>query len=435
LARQILAIYLGERSIEYVFVLKGIRAARSKAPAKGLDPKGIIKGDPLICLRELLEAISHRAMPEIYIGLHRGLFFVRELRLPRMSTEEALESVQSNLSLVCHLPVEEINLDVHICPLGQNAINALIFYCPKNRIRPIVDLLDNFGLRKGLRAIMPFSYALFWWLKRNAYPLESLVSIPMSTGEIEMALYGKKGIIYSATCSDSDTEKRLLADNIGAKYTELPHGLISLENKAKDLAQNRACAVACAAVASRRPLSLQDARVTLRPFRPMKLVVPVLVAIFVGLSGITWNMVKEINAKTSQLQSMSSKIEQLRKRIAPMEKELVNLKRSAQVASSVEKFIDSRPRLFDTLNEIAIAVPEGTWFSRLTYTQGRINLTGTGPDALRLVEALRKSDLFEQVKLIGSVSRRPGGQERFSLAIILREKGEKAVSAPVPEKR
>ena len=48
-----------------------------------------------------------------------------------MPMEDALSSVENSMSVSCHLPLEEIYYDIHLCRTNQGNINALILYAPR----------------------------------------------------------------------------------------------------------------------------------------------------------------------------------------------------------------------------------------------------------------------------------------------------------------
>jgi Tfp pilus assembly protein PilN len=130
----------------------------------------------------------------------------------------------------------------------------------------------------------------------------------------------------------------------------------------------------------------------------------------------------QFNAKESVLVSaMKEETQQLQQRVRPLEKTRDALKKAESLSADIEDFIRLRPRLFSCFNEIARLVPEGTWFSRSSFQGAELTLHGQSRDALKVMESLRTSAMFDQVKLAGSVSRNPAGTEQFSLTIRLKD--------------
>ena len=118
---------------------------------------------------------------------------------------------------------------------------------------------------------------------------------------------------------------------------------------------------------------------------------------------------------------MKTQTQQLQQQIRPLEKTRDALKKTKSLSDDIEDFIRLRPRLFTCFNEIARLIPEGTWFSRSSFQGAELTLQGQSKDALKVMESLRTSPLFDQVKLVGSVSRSPSGTEQFSLTIRLKD--------------
>jgi Tfp pilus assembly protein PilN len=135
----------------------------------------------------------------------------------------------------------------------------------------------------------------------------------------------------------------------------------------------------------------------------------------------TGMMNHDIERKIVLVSAMKEETQQLQQRIRPHEKTRDVINKAKTLSTDIEDFIRLRPRLFSCFNEIARLVPEGTWFSRSSFQGAELTLQGQSREALKVVESLRTSALFEQVKLSGSVSRNPAGTEQFSLIIRLKD--------------
>jgi Tfp pilus assembly protein PilN len=116
---------------------------------------------------------------------------------------------------------------------------------------------------------------------------------------------------------------------------------------------------------------------------------------------------------------LKEEVKQLRQKIRPLEQDWEKLKKTKDFYKSMDEFLKTRPQMYSQINEIARLSPEGTWFSRFTFQGDEMTLQGQGPDGLKVIESIRTSTLFEQVKLIGSVSRSPSGVEQFSISVKL----------------
>ncbi len=117
-----------------------------------------------------------------------------------------------------------------------------------------------------------------------------------------------------------------------------------------------------------------------------------------------------IERESVSVSAMKAETQQLQQRIRPLEKTRDALKKAKSLSGDIDDFIRLRPRLFSCFNEIARLIPEGTWFSRSNFQGAELTLQGQSRDALKVMESLRTSPLFDQVKLVGSVSRSPPEQ-------------------------
>jgi Tfp pilus assembly protein PilN len=131
-----------------------------------------------------------------------------------------------------------------------------------------------------------------------------------------------------------------------------------------------------------------------------------------------------IQEKETQIKAMTEQVQQIQNKLKPLQNKRESLQKTQKLVDTVERFMSTRPRLYSAINEVAKDVPDGTWFSQLVFRKDSVTLRGESNDALKVIETLRGSPLFEQVKLQGSVSRGQSGKDRFGLIIKL--KGQSA---------
>ena len=112
----------------------------------------------------------------------------------------------------------------------------------------------------------------------------------------------------------------------------------------------------------------------------------------------------------------------MKKRLSPLEKRHKLGKKAQAMLKDIDDFLKRRPRFYSLLNDMASRIPEGTWFSSLVYRKGKLTLRGQSSDALKVVESLRESEFFSEVKLRGTVNKSHGQVERFGLVLQLKDK-------------
>ena len=126
------------------------------------------------------------------------------------------------------------------------------------------------------------------------------------------------------------------------------------------------------------------------------------------------------------LEGVKKEIIALEKEIDPILQAKTALERAAEYKGDVEDFVLSKPPLYSYLNDLALNVPENTWFAHLSYKPGIISMQGEGDDVLKVVEFLRMSDKYKEVKLKGSVSRTKEGKDKFMIDLILKDLEKKS---------
>jgi Tfp pilus assembly protein PilN len=434
-SRGLLGIYLDKDSLQYVFVKKGMLGLTTRAPFSGMEPFGEVPGSGHSFLRTFLQKISGRTRCSIYLALPRDLFFARKVRLPPIFIEDALLSIQNNLSKYCHLPLDEVYHDVHFSSV-KNGINALIFYAPRRKIDPYLQVFEETGMRPLLKGLFPLSFGIHAWLdiQRYAYPIGLM--LPTQGETCELALYAKEGFLYSGISprSNSNPDEVSFPGNLNGDSKEwegkifwlnrgepvLPLPSKNRFGKAPLITENMGVAAVAPALSKKQEISLDGRPTRLKYFHPAKVIIPLIFVLVLGMAFLTWQANKRNSMKKRELLALNEQVQRVKKQVQPLQKDLEVLKRSSQFITNIDSFMASRPNLYTVLNKVAELVPENTWFSNCTFDRGIITLRGTSGDAVKVLDALRKSGLFSQVKLLGSVSRANTGQERFGLSVTLK---------------
>ena len=435
--REILGLYLEKELFQYACLRRTLSGWSPKNLGPDLGSSGSIAGPALSSLKEFLKRVSSRKRLHIYLTLPRERFFARDLQLPPMAMEDALVSVQNSLSVYCHLPLDEIYYDIHLCRTSQGNLNALIFYARSKEIDSYLQIFQDAGLRSSLKGLFPVSFGVGAWLKLQRYPMP-MGLILSQEGTYELAVYHIKGCLFSATCPSAEGEKgaKALIATARAKFQDLGERIFYLDKggipplpfpsqnrlgKLPQVTENLGIAAAAPSMASQQQISVDGSPTKLRMFPLGSVVIPFILAIILGVFLLTWHTYRDIATHEQKLGSLKTDVEDLNGQIKPLGQKREALKSTEKFLGDIDSFMRKRPRLSSHINEIARLVPEGTWFSYLSYKEGVVSLRGQSQDALKVLDALRSSGMFKQVKLRGSVSKTRTGTERFSLTVGLKD--------------
>jgi len=185
--------------------------------------------------------------------------------------------------------------------------------------------------------------------------------------------------------------------------------------------ENLGVAAAAPALAGQQEISIDANPPRLSTLRLERIVIPFMVFLILTISLMTWQADRSIARQEHAMSALTTEIGELKERLKPMEQDRKTLRKANRFLEDINAFGKTRPRLFSHINEVARCLPGDTWFSYLDFQKGLVTLKGESPDALKVVEALRSSSMFEQVNLRGSVSKNETGAEKFSLTIKLKE--------------
>ena len=157
---------------------------------------------------------------------------------------------------------------------------------------------------------------------------------------------------------------------------------------------------------------------------PWLLLAAFLFALLCG--GLSWRARVANRAAEKELSVLALENKKLKKRLVPLEKRRQLDKKAESLLRDIDDFLRQRPRFYSLLNDIADRIPEGTWFSSLVYRKGKLTLRGRSPDALKVVESLRESEFFSEVRLLGTVSKSGGSMDNFSLILHIKREHDEA---------
>ena len=437
--KELIGIYLEKDALHYCGAVRTVSSWQMAIPGASMDPSGVIPGQAPATLRELLQRFSPKPGRRIFLALPRSRFFIRDIQLPPVPMEDALMSVQSMLPVTCHLPLDDIFHDICFCRMPDGKVNALVIYALRREILPVLDIFRETGHEKSLAGLFPISLGIGAWLSHQQYAMPMALVISQENPSSELAIYHQAGCVYSMALQNAWTAGEAASgmESVLAKF-HLPAGsLYGLEHSdgclplpdppqnrlswLPSIQQNSGVAALSAALSGQQRIFLNGSSPRIQVFRPWKLFVPAFCVLSVLLAVWTVNLNHAVGRGKQLVSEMKDEVQQLQQKVRPLEKVRDALKKTESLSADIDDFIRLRPRLFSCFNEIARLVPEGTWFSRSNLQGAELTLQGQSRDALKVVESLRTSPLFEQVKLAGSVSRAPSGVEQFSLTLRLKD--------------
>ncbi len=432
---EILGMYCGER-LFYAGLKRGLVGSWQPKPVfPGFDSWGDVSQSGPAGLKRLLSRIPPTAGRAIYLALPRHYFFMRNLELPPMSREDALAAVEASLPVSAHLPLAEIYYDIHLCPLADRRVHGLLIYARRQDIDPFLEAVSSTGHQRELEGLFPYIIGLGAWLARQGYVLP-LALVEVQEGERELGVFARNGTLYGA--SVAELESSLWQQNLLVRYPELKERFFSVAGGDETLPvipdpavdhcfslppvqENPAVAALAPVLAGWQPVCVDERPVKLKQVHPLPwlLLIAVLLSLLCG--GLSWRARVVDRSLRQELAVLNLENKKLKKRLTPLEKRYKLGKKAQAVLKDIDDFLRQRPRFYSLLNDMAARIPDGTWFSSLVYRKKKLTLRGRSPDALKVVESLRESKFFSEVKLRGTVSKSGGQMENFSLVLQLKE--------------
>ena len=441
IGKDILGIHLGAEAVQYVSVAKGMRGFSPRRPASGMGAEGRLVGSGTSALKDLLERIPPARGRRIHLVLPRDHFFVREMELPAMPPEEALAAVESALPLHAHLPPDRIYYDILFSRFRKGRVHALVIYAERGRIDPLRQLFADTGHLAGLKGIFPAFVGMGAWMAARGHDLPAGI-VFAGEGRQELSLHGPKGPILSMTFPEGEAAHAMALARVARDYPEAEGRIHVLSGEGEGLPEARkdplarlpgpqenlaVAAVAPALLGAQVP-AVDPSPAAVKVMKPLRILIPLALLGALACYGLTERMERRITDEKVAMTALTAEVRGLRKKLEPLEAHRKALKTADKFRKDVGDFMGERPALYDDINGIAKLVPEGTWFSSLNFKGGVLTLKGRSGDALKVLDVLRSSGLFRQVRLRGTVSRRPSGEERFSLSITLKDKGRGEVN-------
>lgn len=437
-ARELLALYCADERLDYLCLVKrGIGGWRPAAPLDGLPPHQTFSSGGLRALEELLGRIPPKKRRHLHIGVPRRHVFLRDMLLPPMSLEEAVEAARAALPVSCHLPAQDIFVDVRLNRLRDKTVQAMVAYTPKKAIEGLLSVVEETGHGPSLRSLLPACLGWAAWLRGTCRGRPG--AVPCTEGEsvtwIAVDGTGRVHVVPGLGGGEGEDDQGVVPLVLGNLGIE-PHHMfpsdkepyshqMPLENTFMSAwpapHENPASLTAAAAVSGFMDFCLDGREPRVRIVHPAKIAVPWMLV----LALTAWGLDAENQAKIEKLQRKIQRVtvetRDLEQQLEPLKKNVEEMKRVQTLLAGAAGFMDQRPKFYSFFNELADRAPEGTWVTNVNYGDGQFVLQMVSPESLKTMEALRTSPFVKEAQLRGAVTRRQDGKETFQVLVELKK--------------
>ncbi len=343
--RDIIGLYLEKEQLQYVCMSMTHEGWAPKSPAPALESSGSIQASAPWSLKQFLEWLTVVPLMEvpttprkkaIYLTLPRNSFSARDLQLPPMSMEDALESVKNSLPVNCHLSLEEMYYDIHLCRTIQGNVNALIVYASRKDMDVYLNIFRETDLMDSFRGIFPVSFGIGAWLDMQRYSMPVGLILPQDNS-FELAVYQKGGCLFSGTwpVSEGKDGGEILIAAVKAKFDGLDDNIFHMDNNSAQelplpssnyleqlplITENMGMAAAAPALAGQQEISVDGTSPRLATFQPLRLLIPLVLflclILFLLYGKAKWWDLPSLQEKQ---ETLSLEIKELTNKVDPLE--------------------------------------------------------------------------------------------------------------------
>ncbi len=436
-ARELLAVYCADERLDYLCLKRrGIRGWTPAAALDGLPPYQSFPSGGLRALEELLGRIPPKKRRHLHIGVPRRHVFLRDMLLPPMSLEEALEAARAALPVSCHLPGQDIFVDVRLNRLRDKTVQAMVAYTPKKTVEGLLSVVEATGHGPSLRSLLPACLGWAAWL-RVACRLR-LGAVLCAEGQsatwIALDGTGRVHVVPGAGGEEGEDGQGLVPLILGNLGIE-PEHMFSADDPFCRQApfentlmsawpaphENPASLAAAAAVSGFMDFCLDGREPRVRIVHPAKIAVPWMLALALTAWGLDAENQAKIEKFQRKIQRVTVETRDLEQQLEPLKKNVEEMKRAQTLLVGAAGFMDQRPKFYGFFNDLAERAPEGTWVTNVNYGDGQFVLQMVSPESLKTMEALRASPFVKEAQLRGAVTRRQDGKEAFQVLVELKK--------------
>ncbi len=227
--REILGIYCSESRISYYCVKKGFSRVTAVSPGQGLSFSGNAVQSGVAGLREILRKIEFDPKRKIFLALPRSMFFAREVILPPIPVEDAIESVKNSISIYSHLPPDGIYYDIVVTPSFNDKVSCLFLYSERKKINRYRDVFRETGHFSSLVSVFPVSYGVCAWMYSNK--MRCLAGVLLDYGDdCEFSVFDRRYWLASVTWDLKDKKNGLIIfKTIVSRFPEISDNLYRVD--------------------------------------------------------------------------------------------------------------------------------------------------------------------------------------------------------------
>jgi|GEM_PF-1532311 len=434
--RELLAIFCSEERLDYVSLAKAVGGWRVARDLHGLPPHSAGAAGELRALEDLLSRIPPKKSRHLHIGLTTQQVFFRDMLLPAMNFEDALEAIRHSVPVACHLPMHDIFADVRLHRLRDKTIQGVVAYTPKKAVEGLLSVVAETGHAESLQGLFPVCLGWVAWLQQARREPSGVVC--QDGGRAVLVAMDRAGRVHvvpepeAAGGGDAPVPPLTsVAASLGILAEQLfssdgeGYARVSVENTFMagwpSPQDNLASLTAAAAVASPFDFCLDGRAPRVRIFHPAKIVVPWIVMLALTAWGLSAENQHKVEKLQRKIQRVTGETRELEQQLEPLKKNVEEMKRVQTLLTGATGFMDQRPKFSSFFNDLAERVPEGTWVSNVNFGDGQFIMQMVSPESLKTLEALRASPFVKEVQLRGAVNRRQDGKETFQVSIELKK--------------
>jgi Tfp pilus assembly protein PilN len=117
--------------------------------------------------------------------------------------------------------------------------------------------------------------------------------------------------------------------------------------------------------------------------------------------------IQDLDRETARLRSEVAVVEEVRRDCGIIERELNDLVSSTDLGTP----------LLEVLKELTSRVPQTAWLNDMTFSKGKVVISGFAATASELIPLLEESPLFRNVVFLSTITKTREGQERFRISL------------------
>jgi len=422
--KESLGIFLGEHTLEYFLLKKRLNKWQQGKLSIYSEPTGKSCFEKL---NSLLSQIKPKRSRRVCVLIPKTRYYLRELKFPGLTLEEAENAVRISIGVHAHLSPEEIVYDCY--PFKREGISHVILcYSKKSFIEAIIEQFQNTGHIKNLYCICPVGLGADLLLRFNKEITFPILSAHKEESDIIINFHGKScwqgshsiNSIKNLTpaqfnkISDIALFAGLEASPLPNKRVIDPYKGLNIEIFRKDTVDLGVLA----SIVGTSSYPLISLKPGLRK-KPLVLRVDAYQLAFIGLllfiflfTAKSFLTLGKLGIEYKKNEQIISKLNKVYKPLKLKEEEL---KKIQSLKKDLNDFIHERPSLLDILKEIAEKTPKNAWVKSLSVRGSKIRISAEGGYAVETMEAWRKSKLFTEIKLVSPVTKNSDGQERYTV--------------------